>query len=169
MLIEWRRNRKKIRATVSSITFLHTVKLLYGQQAKKTGWAAAALRHLSSFSVFLHEGIWDCWRAGESRGKKEKKNSQGSLSCLISRSMTPSPCQPLLSPWKPALLHRQVREKPPSPRCGVLCVHLYMCVCLTTLRCHLSCGQSCPLKDTCCNRFLLIKKETDKSSKMLVI
>lgn len=88
----------------------------------------ASLRHLSSCSVFY---MREFETVGEqSRGKRGKKNSYGSLSCLISGSMTPSPCQPLLSPWKPALLHRQVREKPPlSPRCGALWCVCVSCAC----------------------------------------
>lgn len=39
MLSEWRRRREKIRATVSSTIFLHTVNLLHGQASrKKINW-----------------------------------------------------------------------------------------------------------------------------------
>lgn len=73
------------------------------------------------------------WGNSRAEDRKKKTKRYGLLWCLICGSMTPSPCQPLLSPWKPALLDAQDREKPFVPRCGVCDSQSCTASCLVSL------------------------------------
>lgn len=90
----------------------------------------------------------------------------GSSSCLIFGSMTVSPCQPLLSLWKPVLLNWQYKVKPTS--CwGVVCTCLQpwaaLCSVITSasLRTHRPDGLRCPVSLRWHTRFKLTEDQQD--------
>lgn len=89
-----------------------------GGKSRRTGRAETRPRGVYQVLLFLSFLAGNSSPLERADGRKEE-GKHGSLSCLICGSMTPSPCQPLPSPWKPSLLHRQVKESllptPPPP------------------------------------------------------
>lgn len=74
-------------------------------------------------------------RECESVGEREKR-SHCSLLCLIFGSMTLSPCQPLLLPWKPAFPTSTVWRNIAPAKVWLVCMHVFLC--FTALNCHLN-------------------------------
>lgn len=102
--------REKAEVTVSPAILLHSAcraRRGRGAKAEKPDerlccvCSSVSSRRLSSCIFSACGNLRQCHRRrGRRRRKKRKrKKRHGSLSCLICGSMTPSPCQPLLSPW----------------------------------------------------------------------